>query len=270
MAPMLPRRSLEMNSARAAPSNEPRDIVRRVRETKTERSARALTVIGKLDAAMPEAKIELDHGSPWQLLVAVILSAQSTDRRVNMVTPALHAAFPGPADYANASPKDVEAHIKTLGLFRNKAKNLVALGKELLATHDGTVPLSRAALAALPGVGNKTAGVVSMHIGGDRALPVDTHVMRLSYRLGFTRHDKPDDIEADLRALLPEDRWFQGHQLLVWHGRRVCHAQGPECHRCVVADLCPKRGVKLQKARGATARRPTARRRRPSRRPGRS
>lgn len=239
----------------------------RVRETKNERSARALAVIEKLDAAMPDAKIELDHGSPWQLLVSVILSAQSTDRRVNMVTPALHQAFPGPADYARATPQEVEAHIKTLGLFRNKARNLVALGKELIANHDGAVPLSRAALAALPGVGNKTAGVVSMHIGGDRAFPVDTHVMRLSYRLGFTKHDKPDDIELDLRALLPEEKWFQGHQLLVWHGRRVCHAQGPECHRCVVAELCPKRGVKARKPVG---RRTAAKRKRRSGRQTRS
>jgi endonuclease-3 len=99
----------------------------------------------------------------------------------------------------------------------------------------------------LPGVGNKTAGVVSMHIGGDRAFPVDTHVMRLAYRLGFTRHDKPDEIERDMQALLPSELWFQGHQLLVWHGRRVCHAMGPECHRCVVEELCPKRGVKKKK-----------------------
>lgn len=241
-----------------------------MRETKNERAARALRVIEKLDAAMPEAKIELDHGSPWQLLVSVILSAQSTDRRVNMVTPALHAAFPGPAEVGAATPQQLEAHLKTLGLYRNKAKNLVALGKTLMAEHGGKVPISRAALAALPGVGNKTAGVVSMHIGGDRAFPVDTHVMRLSYRLGFTKHDKPDDIEADLRALLPEERWFQGHQLLVWHGRRVCHALGPECHRCVVAELCPKKGVKLQKARARTPTAAAARRRRTSPQRGRS
>jgi endonuclease-3 len=204
---------------------------------------------------MPEAKIELDHGSPWQLLVAVVLSAQSTDRRVNIITPALHAAFPTLSHFAAATPEELEAHIKTLGLFRNKAKNLVALARALMAEHGGEVPLGRAALAALPGVGNKTAGVVSMHIGGDRAFPVDTHVMRLSYRLGFTKADKPDDIEADLRELLPPELWFQGHQLLVWHGRRVCHAVKPECHRCVVAGLCPKRGVELEKPRTTPKRR---------------
>ena len=196
---------------------------------------------------MPEAKIELDHGTDWQLLVAVVLSAQSTDRGVNRVTPELHRAFPDIAAFARASPKEVEPHIKTLGLFRNKAKSLVALANRLLADHDGTVPKLRAALAELPGVGNKTAGVVSMHIGGDWAFPVDTHVMRLSYRLGFTRATKPDAVEADLQKLLPSELWFQGHQLLVWHGRRVCHAQRPECHRCVAKDLCPKRGVKLKK-----------------------
>ncbi|MBK7861094.1 MAG: endonuclease III [Archangiaceae bacterium] len=216
---------------------------------------------------MPEAKIELDHGTPWQLLVAVVLSAQSTDRRVNMVTPALHAALPGPEAFAGAAPAEVETHIKTLGLFRNKAKNLVALGKALLEQHGGAVPLSRAALAELPGVGNKTAGVVSMHIGGDRAFPVDTHVMRLGYRLAFTNHDQPDLIERDLQSLLPQEKWFLGHQLLVWHGRRVCHAQRPECHRCVVEAHCPKRGVKVKK-KAATAR-PGSRAQQPPR-PGRS
>jgi endonuclease-3 len=103
-------------------------------------------------------------------------------------------------------------------------------------------------------VGNKTAGVVSMHIGGDRAFPVDTHVMRLSNRLGFTRAQKPDAIEADLQKLLPSELWFQGHQLLIWHGRRVCHAIKPECHRCVVNDLCPKRGVKKKRGQAAFSR----------------
>jgi endonuclease III len=225
-----------------------------VAETKAERSARAEKIIGLLGDAMPEAKIELDHGTHWELLVAVVLSAQSTDRGVNRVTPELHRAFPDLQAFARASPKEVEPHIKTLGLFRNKAKSLVGLAKALLEQHGGEVPKSREALSQLPGVGNKTAGVVSMHIGGDRAFPVDTHVMRLSYRLGFTRAKKPDDVEADMQKLLPSELWFQGHQLLVWHGRRVCHALRPECHRCVVKDLCPKRGVKKNKA-AANARR---------------
>jgi endonuclease-3 len=224
-----------------------------VAETKAERSERAKKVLALLDQAMPEAKIELDHGTDWELLVAVVLSAQSTDRGVNRVTPDLHRAFPTLEAFAKATPKQVEPHIKTLGLFRNKAKSLVALSRALLSEHGGQVPKSREALSQLPGVGNKTAGVVSMHIGGDRAFPVDTHVMRLSYRLGFTRAQKPDDVERDMQKLLPSELWFQGHQLLVWHGRRVCHAIKPECHRCVAKDLCPKRGVPKQKAKAKAA-----------------
>jgi endonuclease-3 len=220
-----------------------------VAETKGERTQRATKILELLGNAMPEAKIELDHETPWQLIVAVVLSAQSTDRGVNRISPALHAALPGPAAFARVTPQEVEPHIKTLGLFRNKAKSLVALAKALLEQHGGEVPLSRAALAELPGVGNKTAGVVSMHLGGDRAFPVDTHVTRLAFRMGFTRETKPDKIEAALQALLPSELWFQGHQLLVWHGRRVCHAIKPECHRCVVKDLCPMRGVKAQHAK---------------------
>jgi endonuclease III len=218
-----------------------------VAETKAERSQRAEEVLELLGQAMPEAKIELDHGTDWELLVAVVLSAQSTDRGVNRVTPDLHKAFPSIEAFARVGPKEIEPHIKTLGLFRNKAKSLAALARTLIEAHGGAVPKSRAALAMLPGVGNKTAGVVSMHIGGDRAFPVDTHVMRLAYRLGFTRAQKPDDVEADMQKLLPSEHWFMGHQLLVWHGRRVCHAIKPECHRCVVKDLCPKRGVKKEK-----------------------
>jgi endonuclease-3 len=195
---------------------------------------------------MPEAHIELDYTSPLDLLVAVVLAAQTTDRRVNQATPPLFRDFPTAAHYAKATPAELEAYIKTVGLFRNKAKSLVKLGKALVENHGGVVPLSRATLGELPGVGPKTAGVVSMHLGGDTAFPVDTHVLRLSGRLGFSRQTDPNDVEADLQRLVPEAQWFKGHQLLVWHGRRVCHARSPECHRCVVAELCPKRGVKAK------------------------
>jgi endonuclease III len=193
---------------------------------------------------MPEAHIELDSSSPLELLVAVVLAAQTTDRRVNQVTPALFRDFPSAAHYAQATQAQVEEYIKTVGLFRNKAKSLIKLGQALVAGHGGQVPISRAALAALPGVGPKTAGVVSMHLGGDEAFPVDTHVLRLSGRLGFSRKTDPDEVEEELQRLVPREGWFKGHQLLVWHGRRVCHARSPECHRCVVAELCPRRGVK--------------------------
>ncbi len=213
------------------------------RETTEAKRARAAEIIGRLDAAMPEAKIELDYTTPLELVVAVALSAQTTDKRVNLVTPALFARFKTAADYAAAPPAEVEAYIKTVGLFRNKAKNLVKLGQALVARHGGQVPTSRAALAELPGVGNKTAGVVTIHLGADAAFPVDTHILRLGKRLGLTTKSTPDEVEADLQRLVPQELWFKGHQLLIWHGRRCCDALRPECHRCVVADLCPKRGV---------------------------
>jgi len=196
---------------------------------------------------MPEAHIELDFSSPLELLVAVLLSAQTTDRRVNLVTPVLFQDFPTAAHYARATPAQLEAYIRTVGLFRNKAKSLVKLGQALVDTHGGKVPTRRELLATLPGVGPKTAGVVSINLGGDDAFPVDTHVLRLSGRIALSRTDTPDEVEADLQRLVPKALWFKGHQLLVWHGRRVCHARAPECHRCVVSSLCPCWGVKRSK-----------------------
>lgn len=217
------------------------------RETMEAKRARAVEILHRLDAAMPEAEIELDYTTPLELVVAVALSAQTTDRRVNMVTPALFARFKTAADYAAVEPADLEPYIKTVGLFRNKAKSLVKLGRALVDRHGGNVPGSRAELAELPGVGNKTAGVVSIHLGTDFAFPVDTHILRLSRRMGLTTQTGPDEVEADLQKLFPRDLWFKGHQLIIWHGRRCCAALRPECHRCVVAELCPKKGVKLKK-----------------------
>ncbi len=207
---------------------------------------RAVEVVERLERSMPDVRIELDYRTPLELLVAVILSAQCTDKRVNLVTPALFARFPDAAAYARASVEEVEPFIQSCGLYRAKAKNIVAAARALLAEHGGEVPHARAALATLPGVGNKTAGVVCMHLGGDEAFPVDTHVKRLAFRLGFTRHTAPDKVEEDLCHLLPSPRWMKGHQLLVWHGRRTCFARSPACERCTVAELCPKKGVKLK------------------------
>ncbi len=215
-------------------------------------SGRAARVIDRLDAAMPGARIELDHRSDLELLVAVILSAQARDARVNQATPGLFAAFPDAAAYAAARPEDLWPHVRTLGLFRNKARAIVAAARVLVAQHGGAVPRTREALEALPGVGRKTAGVVLVHLGAGHAFPVDTHVGRLARRLGFSREEDPDRVEEDLSALLPPERWGKAHQLLVWHGRRVCHARRPDCAACAVADLCPKVGV-------AGAARPTAR-----------
>lgn len=219
------------------------------RERVADKRARAVEVIRRLDAAMPEAEIELDYETPLELLVAVILSAQTTDRRVNMVTPALFKDFKTPADYAAATPALLEPYLKTIGLFRNKAKALVKLGAALEQLHGGQVPTRRAELALLPGVGNKTAGVVTIHLGGEPAFPVDTHILRLARRLGFSNQTKPDRLEAELSALVPQTLWFKAHQLIIWHGRRVCDALRPECHRCVVTELCPKKGVPAKRRR---------------------
>lgn len=209
--------------------------------------ARAVEIVARLDRAMPEAKIELDYRTPLELVVAVALSAQTTDKRVNLVTPALFARFPTAQEYANATQEELERYLKTVGLFRNKSKNLIKLGQVLVERHGGEVPTSRAELAELPGVGNKTAGVVTIHLGAERAFPVDTHILRLGKRLGLTTKSDPDGVEADLRKVFPEELWFKAHQLIIWHGRRCCEALRPQCHRCVVADLCPKKGVKKKK-----------------------
>jgi endonuclease-3 len=209
--------------------------------TRAEKAAR----IGKVLAELyPLPPIPLRHEDPYTLLVAVVLSAQCTDARVNLVTPELFRRFPGARDLAGARPADVEELIQSCGLFRAKAKALIGASRAILEEHGGRVPRSREALSTLPGVGNKTAGVVSMHLGGDPAFPVDTHVARLAYRLGFTRQADPDKIEADLRALFPEALWMPGHHALIFHGRSICLARAPDCPRCPVADLCPKRGVR--------------------------
>jgi len=217
---------------------------RRGRKASEAERARALEVVRRLDAAMPGARIELDFASDLQLLVAVILSAQSTDKGVNRVTPGLFAAFPGAAALARAEPEQLWPHIRTLGLFRNKARAIVAAARRIVEVHEGQVPRSRAELEALPGVGQKSAGVILLQQGVEAAFPVDTHVGRLSRRLGFTRQLAPGKVEAELRELFPRELWAHGHQLLVWHGRRCCTARAPACERCPVAGFCPRRGVK--------------------------
>ncbi|PTL79182.1 endonuclease III [Vitiosangium sp. GDMCC 1.1324] len=220
------------------------------RETQESKRKRVVEVLDRLERAMPDVRIELDYRTPMELLVAVILSAQCTDKRVNMVTPALFQRFPDARAYAQARVEEVEPFIQSCGLYRSKAKNIIAAAQALVKEHGGEVPRSRAALEKLPGVGRKTAGVVCIHLGGDDAFPVDTHVKRLAYRLGFSRHEDPDKVEEDMQALLPPERWAKGHQLLVWHGRRTCFARAPECERCGVADLCPKKGVTPRPADG--------------------
>ena len=200
-------------------------------------------IVERLEKAMPEAKIALDYADELQLLVAVMLSAQSTDVGVNKVTPALFARFRTAADYAKSTPVKLGQFIQRVGLWRAKAKNLHAAMTIIAERHGGRLPRTREELNELPGVGWKTAGVVANHAFGTPALPVDTHVGRVSRRLGLTRHEDPDKVEKALTKLLPPAKWGRAHQLLIWHGRRTCEARLPHCSRCVVRDLCPRRSV---------------------------
>ena len=205
--------------------------------------ARAAEIVDLLEQAMPDVRIALEFQDDLELLVSVILSAQSTDAGVNRATPALFARFPHAAAYAAATPEELWPYVRSLGLFRNKAKAIVAAMKVIAAEHGGRVPRTREALEALPGVGRKTAGVVLVHLGAAHAFPVDTHVGRVARRLGLSRESDPTKVERDLTAIVPEERWAKAHQLFVWHGRRTCKALAPACSRCPVEPLCPKRGV---------------------------
>jgi endonuclease III len=213
------------------------------RESREAKSARARRVVEKLDRAMPEARIALEYENELQLLVAVMLSAQTTDAVVNTVTPELFAKYRTAQDYARAKVPQLEKAIRRIGLYRGKARNLHAAMQRIAREYEGKLPRTREELYALPGVGWKTAGVVVNHAFGTPALPVDTHVGRVSRRLGFTRQEDPDKVEAELSALLPPEKWGRAHQLLIWHGRRTCIARKPHCSRCVVAQECPRIGV---------------------------
>lgn len=211
-------------------------------------------MVDRLQREMPDVRIALEFQDDVQLLVSVILSAQSTDARVNQISPALFERFPGAAAYAAARPEELWPFIRTLGLFRAKARSIVGAMRAIVADHGGRVPRDRAALEALPGVGRKSAGVVLIHLGADHAFPVDTHVGRVARRLRLTRETEPNKVEQRLMRLLPRDVWARGHLLFVWHGRRICTARRPACERCVLEDLCPKVGVdrRLLAARAPT------------------
>lgn len=206
---------------------------------------RALRILDALCTAFPDARCELDYAEdqPWQLLVAVVLSAQATDVSVNKVTPGLFAAYPTVAAFADASPVDVEKHIKSIGLYRNKAKNVVSAAQQVMQKHAGIVPSAREDLEALPGVGKKSAAVIIANCFGVPAIAVDTHVGRVARRLGLTRHEDPNKVELVLTALWPEDRLLSAHHTLIFHGRRICHARTPTCSTCPVEQDCRRVGV---------------------------
>jgi endonuclease-3 len=210
------------------------------RESAAARKQRVGEILRRLTAEYPDAHCALDHQSPLQLLVATILSAQCTDKRVNEVTPALFRRYPTARHYAEAAIADLEAMVQSTGFFRNKARSLQGLGRALVADHGGEVPRTMAELTVLPGVGRKTANVVLGNAFGIEAgVVVDTHVGRLSRRLGLTAEEDAVKAEADLMKLVPQDRWTLWSHLLIDHGRKVCAARKPACDRCVVADLCP-------------------------------
>lgn len=199
----------------------------------------AAEVAAGLARLYPDANCELHHRNAYELLTAVILSAQCTDKLVNEVTPGLFARFPGPAELAAADHAEIETCIRRIGLFRNKAKAIHAMARALVEHHGGNVPADMDALTALRGVGRKTANVVLGEcFGVAEGIVTDTHVLRLSERIGLTTETKPEKVEADLMAQLPREEWILFSHRLIWHGRRVCAARKPACGRCGIRELC--------------------------------
>jgi endonuclease-3 len=201
--------------------------------------ARARRIAAALGRAYPDARIALNFTTPLELLVATILAAQCTDERVNMVTPALFRTYRTAADWAAADQATLEAEVRSTGFFRSKARAIIAMARALVADHGGQVPRTREALVALPGVGLKTANVVLGNAFGVPAIAVDTHVFRVSQRLGLARADDPDAIHDQLVAVLPRTAWTRATHLIQAHGRRTCLARAPRCPACPVRDLCP-------------------------------
>lgn len=210
------------------------------RERKTDRQQRALEILARLKDEYPDAHCALDHADPYQLLVATILSAQCTDARVNMVTPALFRRYPDAHALAAARQADVEELIRPTGFFRNKAKSLIGMARAVVTDHDGEIPATMEELRPLPGVGRKTANVILGNaFGVNEGVTVDTHVKRLAALMRLTRETDAEKVERDLMALFPRDDWALLSHLLIWHGRRVCIANRPRCGDCVVCDRCP-------------------------------
>ncbi|MFI5404091.1 MAG: endonuclease III [Planctomycetota bacterium] len=200
----------------------------------------AKAIVRRLQGEYPEARCALLHGNPYELVVSTILSAQCTDEMVNRVTPALFRRYPTAEKLARAQRPAVEKLVKSTGFFRNKARNITGMAKTLVADFGGKVPQTMDELLTLPGVARKTANVVlGVAFGKAEGVVVDTHVRRLSGRLGLTKEDDPEKIEKDLMALLPRADWIDIGHLLIWHGRRVCAARKPACERCILSDRCP-------------------------------
>lgn len=221
-----------MQDAVAAPARRPRSP-----------KGRARLAHERLALAYPDAECELDYRNAFELLTATILSAQSTDKRVNMVTPELFAKYPTPEDLAAADPEDVEEIVRSTGFFRAKTRSIIGMASALVERHGGEVPHAMKDLVTLPGVGRKTANVVRAEALGLPGLPVDTHVLRLSKRLGLTTETDPVKVEMELNPLVPMAERGQFSLRLILHGRRVCSARSPRCDECVLNDFCPSSRV---------------------------
>jgi len=220
---------------RAAVTRPPTNRARRTRDA----AVRAPEILTRLRAAYPDARCALEHRNAFELLCATILSAQCTDARVNIVTPALFDRYPTPEALARARQPDVEEIIKSTGFFRNKARSLIGMAQAIVADHGGEVPRTMEELRSLPGVGRKTANVILGNAYGiNEGVTVDTHVTRLSRRLGLTRHEDPVKIEQDLIKILPKDRWIRFSHQIILHGRALCMARAPECEACDLNSLC--------------------------------
>lgn len=213
------------------------------RESRAALQARTLDIIARLKALYPDAHCELDFRNPFELLAATILSAQCTDVRVNLVTPALFRRWPDAHALAQAKQDDIEEAIRSTGFFRNKAKSLIGMAQAVVADHGGEIPRTMAELRLLPGVGRKTANcVLGNAYGMSEGVTVDTHVLRLSLLLRLSRATDPEKLEQELMTLVPRGDWAMISHLLIWHGRRVCIANRPKCGECVLNDLCPSAG----------------------------
>jgi endonuclease III len=200
---------------------------------------RVAVILAKLDQAYPEATCELKHDNPFQLLISTILSAQTTDVRVNQVTQTLYKKYPGPEAFAHANPSELEQEIRPTGFFRNKTKSIMGASKGILEKFNGQVPRTMEEILTLPGVARKTGNVVlGTAYGIASGVVVDTHVIRLSRRLDLTKHEEPKKIEQDLMRVIPKNRWIKFSHQLIWHGRRVCIARKPRCIDCNLESIC--------------------------------
>ncbi len=212
-----------------------------IRESLEHKKTRALEIIKRLKVMYPEAKIELNYKTSIQLVVAVILSAQCTDKRVNLVTPALFKKYKTAKDFTAAKPKELERLIHSTGFYRAKAKSIIGCAKGIIEKFGGKVPDKMEDLITLPGVGRKTANVILGNVYDTPGLVVDTHMIRLSNRLALTDKQDPHKIEIDLCAIIPQEEWTLFSHLIIWHGRRTCFARKPNCPDCSVNTLCPSR-----------------------------